>query len=47
MASIHSINLSNGGVPKLPVNEAEVTSNGVVGDSQKDLKHRFMLLKLY
>ena len=39
MASIHSINLSNGGVPKLPVNEAEVTSNGVVGESQKDLKY--------
>lgn len=32
---VSQINLSNGGVPKLPVAEARVTRNGVVGDRQK------------
>ena len=33
---IHQINVSGGGVPKLPVPEAEVTVNGVSGDRQRD-----------
>lgn len=32
---VFQINLSDGGVPKLPVPEARVTKNGVVGDRQK------------
>ncbi|HEY9283349.1 MAG TPA: MOSC domain-containing protein [Pyrinomonadaceae bacterium] len=32
---VYRINLSNGGVPKLPVAEARVTANGIVGDRQK------------
>jgi MOSC domain-containing protein YiiM len=31
-----SINRSDGGVPKLPVDEAEVTAAGVEGDRQRD-----------
>jgi len=34
-----SINLSDGGVPKLPVSEAMVTVNGVEGDRQRNLKY--------
>ena len=33
---IHQINVSDGGVPKLPVPEAAVTANGVSGDRQRD-----------
>jgi MOSC domain-containing protein YiiM len=33
-----SINVSPGGVPKLPVPEALITATGVAGDRQKDLK---------
>ena len=33
-----SINVSPGGVPKLPVHEALITATGVAGDRQKDLK---------
>lgn len=33
-----SINVSPGGVPKLPVPEARITATGVAGDRQKDLK---------
>ena len=35
VGSVFQINLSNGGVPKLPVSEARVTTNGIVGDRQK------------
>jgi MOSC domain-containing protein YiiM len=33
---IHSLNLSNGGVPKLPVASCEVRTNGIAGDRQRD-----------
>lgn len=33
-----SINVSHGGVPKLPVSEALISTTGVAGDRQKDLK---------
>ena len=36
---IHQINVSSGGVPKLPVHEAEVTPLGLVGDRQANTKH--------
>ncbi|NJN23064.1 MAG: MOSC domain-containing protein [Leptolyngbya sp. RL_3_1] len=36
---IVQINLSDGGLPKLPVEQAEVTANGLVGDRQKNLKY--------
>ena len=36
---IHQINISDGGVPKLPVHEAEVTPLGLVGDRQANTKH--------
>lgn len=32
---IHQINLSNGGVPKLPVPEARITAKGLDGDRQR------------
>lgn len=32
---IHSINISHGGVPKLPVAEARIESLGILGDKQK------------
>lgn len=35
-AHVHQINVSNGGVPKLPVAEAEVTPGGIVGDRQRN-----------
>jgi len=35
--TLASINLSDGGVPKLPVSECEVTANGLEGDRQRDL----------
>jgi MOSC domain-containing protein YiiM len=34
--ALSSINLSDGGVPKLPVWECEVTAGGIVGDRQRD-----------
>jgi len=34
-----SINISLGGVPKLPVSQAAITVEGVAGDRQKDRKH--------
>jgi len=37
-ATIVSLNRSNGGVPKLPVNEARVTVMGMEGDRQKHTK---------
>ena len=36
---IHQISISPGGVPKLPVESAEITINGLVGDSHTDMKH--------
>src|SRR6187549_403013 len=36
---VFSINTSPGGVPKLPVAEAVVTINGLVGDGHSNLKH--------
>ena len=36
---IFSVNVSRGGVPKLPVTEAMVTVNGLDGDKQRNLKH--------
>ncbi len=37
-ARIFQINLSDGGVPKLPVRRAEVRQQGIVGDRQRNLK---------
>jgi MOSC domain-containing protein YiiM len=39
MAHVHQINLSKGGVPKLPVDEAVIDESGVVGDVQADRVH--------
>jgi MOSC domain-containing protein YiiM len=36
---IVSINVSRGGVPKLPVPEALVSSSGIDGDGQRDRRH--------
>lgn len=36
---IHQINVSNGGVPKLPIEEAMVAVDGVSGDDQADKVH--------
>jgi len=36
---IHALNRSDGGVPKLPAERAEITRGGLVGDRQQDLKH--------
>jgi len=36
---IDQINRSNGGVPKLPVPNANVTALGLVGDAQRDMVH--------
>jgi len=35
-AHVHQLSVSNGGVPKLPVPEAEVTPGGIVGDRQRN-----------
>ena len=37
--TLHSINVSGGGVPKTPRGSAEVRASGVVGDRQADLRH--------
>lgn len=39
MAHIFQINISDGGVPKLPVREARLTESGFVGDRQRDLRY--------
>ncbi|MAT49139.1 MAG: sulfurase [Euryarchaeota archaeon] len=39
MPSVHSLNVSLGGVPKLPVSQVKVSLNGLEGDSHNDLKH--------
>lgn len=36
---VHSINLSNGGVPKKSISGAQVFRSGIVGDAQDDTKH--------
>ena len=36
---LHSINVSNGGVPKLARPAARVSAKGVEGDRQRDLEH--------
>lgn len=36
---VESINVSDGGVPKRPVAEAEVGPGGLAGDRQRDLEH--------
>ena len=36
---LHSINVSDGGVPKLPRDAAEVRFSGVTGDRQRDLRY--------
>lgn len=38
-STVHSINVSGGGVPKLPVTEARVTVNGVQGDCQRNRRY--------
>jgi MOSC domain-containing protein YiiM len=39
MARVTSVNVSNGGVPKRPVDEAVVTVEGVAGDRQRDRRY--------
>lgn len=39
MASIHQINVSNGGVPKNPVDHTEIGDRGLVDDHQADRIH--------
>ena len=39
MGSIHQINVSDGGVPKLPVDEGFINVRGVIGDQQADRRH--------
>lgn len=39
MGHIYQLNISNGGVPKLPVSEAFVGRLGLTGDAQRDLEH--------
>lgn len=36
---VHQINISPGGVPKLPVAEARVTAEGIVGDYHNDVRN--------
>jgi MOSC domain-containing protein YiiM len=39
MGVVHSINISNGGVPKLPRESCYVSANGLQGDRQRDLRY--------
>lgn len=39
MGVVHSINVSNGGVPKLPRESCFVSVNGLSGDRQRDLRY--------
>ncbi len=39
MATVHQINASGGGVPKLPVASAVINESGLVGDIQADTVH--------
>lgn len=36
---VHSVNVSDGGVPKRPVARAQVSRDGLEGDRQRDLRH--------
>jgi len=45
MGDLLGIFISNGGVPKLPVETAQIEYNGVVGDRQEDTKHHGGLSK--
>src|SRR2546427_5480190 len=36
---VHQINISDGGVPKLPVPEARITVQGVAGDRQRSVQY--------
>ena len=36
---IHSLNVSNGGVPKLPVASCDIRTNGIAGDRQRDRRY--------
>jgi MOSC domain-containing protein YiiM len=38
MARVESINVSDGGVPKRPIQSARITREGVEGDRQRDLR---------
>jgi MOSC domain-containing protein YiiM len=37
--TIHALNVSPGGVPKWPIDEAQVTVRGITGDRQRDLRN--------
>lgn len=37
--TIYQINISNGGVPKLPITEGAVTQLGIFGDAHHDMVH--------
>lgn len=39
-ATVISISISPGGIPKLPVDEVLVTSSGLIGDGHNHAKHR-------
>lgn len=39
MGVVHAINVSNGGVPKLPRDACYVSVNGLQGDRQRDLRY--------
>lgn len=39
VARLHQISVSDGGVPKLPIETATIDAGGVVGDRQEDLVH--------
>ena len=39
MGRVVGLFVSNGGVPKLPVESIEITFDGIKGDKQNDLKH--------
>lgn len=38
-SSVHSIQISDGGVPKLPVTEAQITEIGLTGDRQRNRRY--------
>lgn len=39
IGTVMSINLSKGGVPKKPVDDATVARSGIIGDAQNDTRH--------
>lgn len=40
MPTVISVNISSGGIPKLPVNKCELKTDGFVGDDRNHDKHR-------